>query len=268
MKFFKKSLFFLLFILGSLWVYWGVTKTPVEKKGIETIQENSVNIAVFSDIHSDLKNLNKALEIAKRENMDFLIVTGDLTTLGKNSELNEIKKTLDESGFEYFVLPGNHDLWWDKKYKEDNFKEVFGKDYQSFIKNNVKFILINNADVDLGLGEAQERWLKEEIKKCLKVYCLVFAHIPLNHPKSLYVMGADNQLVASQTGELIKLVADNKVKEFFAGHLHLSSAYEKQGLKTTIVGAVAAERNFQSPKFLEIEYQNEKLEKREVFLPN
>lgn len=267
MKLIKKYLL-LLFILGGLWFFWGVIKTPVEEKRMETVQENPIKIAIFSDIHSDFKNLYKALKIAKRDNSDFLIITGDLTTLGKISELNEIKELLDNSGLEYYVLPGNHDLWWDKKFKEDNFGEVFGKDYQSFNKNKVKFILVNNGDVDLGLGEAQEKWFREEIKECLRVYCLVFTHIPLNHPKSLYVMGADNRSVASEAGKLIKLLVENRVKELFAGHLHLSSSYFLDGLQTTIVGAIASERNFQSPKFLEVKYLNGELEKKEIFLSN
>ena len=268
MKPIKKYLLFSLVILGSWWFYQGAIKTSEEGKKIKIVQENPIKMAIFSDIHSDFRNLQKALDIAKSDNIDMLIIVGDLTTLGKESELNEVKEILDKSGFEYYVIPGNHDLWWDKKFKEDNFGKVFGRDYQSFKKDNLKFILINNGDVDLGLGKAQEKWFREEVEECLQVYCLVFAHIPLNHPKSLYIMGADNKIVASQAGELIELLVKNKIRELFAGHLHLSSSYLLDGLQTTIVGAIASERNFQSPKFLEIEYQGGKLEKKEIFLPN
>lgn len=268
MKLIKKLLLLTMLILVSLWLYRGVERTPAGEKEIKTEQETSIKIAVFSDIHSDLNNLKKALEISKIDKVNILIITGDMTTLGKLSELNEIKEILDKSELEYYVVPGNHDLWWYKKYDEDNFRKVFEKDYQSFKNNHLKFILINNGDVDMGLGNVQERWLQEEVKECLQYYCLVFAHIPLNHPKSDYIMGANNQLVASQGGELIKLLVRNDSKEFFAGHLHLSSSYILDGLSTTIVGAITSERNFQSPKFLELFFINGKLEKKEVFLPN
>ena len=64
----------------------------------------------------------------------------------------------------------------------------------------------------------------------------------------------------------MEILKNNGVREIFAGLLHFSSSYELDGLKTNIVGAVTSERNFQSPKFLEVSAQNGNIKQEEVFV--
>jgi len=236
----------------------------VEESREEEIAEQVLNFAAMSDVHSDIESLKRALEIAKGEEVDFIIITGDLTSLGKRDELLEAKKVLDQSSFKYYSIPGNHDLWWSQKFNEDVFGEVFGQHFQSFKDKGVKFILVDNGSY-LGVDEKQMEWIENEVVECAQITCLVFMHMPLNHPSSVHIMGEDSPEVASQAAELVKLLVENKVKELFAGHLHFSSEYELQGLQTTVVGALTRARNPQSPKFLEV-WKGEELEKKEVFL--
>jgi len=298
MKFLKRVLILLL----TVGIIWGIREVgphfaplwrgfegagEVEKKNYKG--EKPSRFAVMSDVHSDWENFQKALEKAKTDmeigpsfvppvggttaGKGFVIITGDLTTIGTKNELLEAKKILEESGLRYYVIPGNHDVWWGRKYKRDVWEEVFGESFESFREDGAKFILINNGDAVGGINqfkvqsskfkvdeeETQMDWLKKETEECLKVYCLVFMHIPLNHPNSLHVMGEESPLVASEAAELINL-------EVFAGHLHFSSSYELDGLKTTIVGAVTRDRNLQSPKFLEVWEENGNSRKEDVFL--
>lgn len=283
MKFRKKVFVLLLILFGIFGMVWGVREIGErrEKGGAggpegQEITEKLIKFAVMSDIHSDWENFRKALQKAKNEGTEFVIVAGDLTTVGKESELLEAKRILDESGLKYYAVPGNHDVWWGRKFKDDIWGEVFGNSFQSFKDDGIKFILVNNGDGENGaigiigeiggIREKQEDWLKKEAEECLRIYCLVFMHMPLNHPSSLHIMGEENPAVASEAAELVKLFVKNQVREIFVGHLHFSSSYELNGLKTIVIGAVSAERNFQSPKFLTIKIQNSDLEKKEVFL--
>ncbi len=294
MKFFKKVLVLILIIGIIIGGIWGIGKFKVQSEKLKVAEEQKteepIKFAVMSDIHSDWENFRKALVKAKEDlggDEGFVIITGDLTTLGKKSELLEAKKILDESGLKYYVIPGNHDIWWGRKFKEDLWKEVFGKSFLSFTTSSrrsaglrgaskdseVKFILINNADGEggfEGFGDivGQMIWLENEAKECLRVYCLVFMHMPLNNPNSLHIMGEGNPKVASETGELKKLFVQDQIKEIFAGHLHFSSSYELEGLKTTIVGAVTSERNAQSPKFIEVTLNNGQIISTDVFVAN
>jgi len=305
MKFLKRGLILLL----TVGVIWGIREVgphfaplwrgfegagEVEKKNYK--EEKPFRFVVMSDVHSDWENFRKALEKAKTDmeigpsfaesdsasaGKGFVIIMGDLTTIGIKSELLEAKKILDESGLKYYVIPGNHDIWWGRKFEKDVWREVFGESFTSFKESGVKFILVNNGDGIGGIeefgsaswrsgenGVKQLTWLKKETEECLKVYCLVFMHIPLNHPNSLHVMGEESPLVASEAAELINLLVKNQVEEVFAGHLHFSSAYEQDGLKTTIIGAIASERNLQSPKFLEAWNEGGYLRKESIFLSN
>jgi len=269
-----KRILFLSLAIGVIWGFWGAWGRPEKGRrepAKKEIAEKSLRFVVMSDVHSDWKNFQKALETVKGSE-GLVIITGDLTTIGTKNELIEAKKILDESGLRYYVIPGNHDVWWGRKYKKDVWGEVFGDSFKSFKEGETKFILINNGDALQGFegvggnGEKQMDWLKEETAECPKIYCLVFMHMPLNHPNSLHVMGEENPLVASEAGEIKELLKKNGVKEIFAGHLHFSSSYEIDGLRTTIVGAVTSDRNLQSPKFLEVQWEDGQLKKQEVFL--
>jgi len=239
-------------------------------------QEQPIQFAVMGDIHSDWGNFRKALERAKEEMGDkgLVVVVGDLTTIGKKNELLEAKKILNESGLKYFVIPGNHDIWWGRKLKQDVWGEVFGKSFQSFLAEGVKFILLNNADGARGFdfykenGVGQMAWVEKETADCPQRVCLVFLHMPLNHPSSLHIMGEESLAVASEAARLKEIFKRNKVREIFVGHLHFSSQYELEGLETTVVGAITRERNFQSPKFLQVFMEGKERVKKEVFVGN
>lgn len=100
--------------------------------------EDSLKIATISDVHylsselvgdgkaydsykqnlgRDVDELHSALDVAidniKREKVDILLVTGDITNHGeKQSHLDfiDILRELKQSGIRTFVIPGNHDI--------------------------------------------------------------------------------------------------------------------------------------------------------------
>lgn len=235
--------------------------TPQVKE--EEIFQEPLKFAVAADIHLSFANLKKALSKVKGDGSEFVIIAGDLTSLGKDSELERAKEVLDESGLKCFVIPGNHDLWWSEKIKVDIFGKIFGAKYQAFKIAETKFILINNGSWQ-GMTDEQMDWVKKEVEECVIYYCLVFAHIPFNHPSSKHIMGEDSEKATLQAAELAKLFVEKGIKEIFSGHLHYASSYELDGLKTTIVGSLADDRNYQFPRFLEVTKIGEELEKKEA----
>ncbi|PIS13926.1 hypothetical protein COT65_01645 [Candidatus Shapirobacteria bacterium CG09_land_8_20_14_0_10_47_13] len=228
--------------------------------------QSDYTFAVISDIHADYDSLQKALDFARADGVSFIIVAGDLTTVGAPAELQKIKAVLAKNNLPYYVVPGNHDLW--SKGGLGNFTTVFGPDFQFFQKGEVKFILINNADGSKGVGEGQQEWLDQELADCFKLYCLVFAHMPLNHPYFTHVMGEGSPLVANQAAELVKKLTSHQVKKLFAGHVHYFSSYELDGLKTHTDGAVFSDKGTVSPRFLEITVSGSPttLEEKEVWV--
>lgn len=270
MKLFRRLLAVSL-VVFMLVVLFGRSQSRLERRALPSptpsIALSSFTFAVLSDIHSDYASLQKAIAKAQADGAEFIIVAGDLTTVGKREELNKVKNILAQGGVFYYVIPGNHDLW-SVKNRENPFREVFGPDYQAFQKDSVKFILIDNGDGSVGVDETQDNWLKQELADCPRLYCLVFAHMPLNNSVSRHIMGEDSPAVASQAARLVKELIRAKVKEVFAGHIHYLSSYELNGLKTTTDGAIFTDKGAEPGRFLEVTVHlpEIKLEKKEVWL--
>jgi outer membrane protein assembly factor BamB/predicted phosphodiesterase len=102
--------------------------------------------AFISDTHigsADGKaeqDLQRTVEdINKRTDLDFVVITGDITELGTNEQLPRAKKLLDGLKIKYFIIPGNHDAGWSESGGE-SFATVFGSDRFSFDHNGIRFI--------------------------------------------------------------------------------------------------------------------------------
>lgn len=235
-------------------------KVPSQK--IST--EKNISFAVISDIHSDYQNLEKVLEKIKNDKMDFVIVAGDLTTVGSLSEFKKVKEILDKSDLTYYAIPGNHD-YYGKIKLANPYKEVFGLNYESFQINKIRFILIDNAG---SFDTTQSNWVDSQIADCPKLYCLVFAHMPLNHEYLKHIMGEDNSDIEGQADLLVKKLVEFKVQKLYAGHVHYLSDYELEGLKTYTDGAVYTNKNTTPSRFLEVTVSQPdfKLTEQEVWI--
>jgi alkaline phosphatase len=130
--------------------------------------------------------LRETIKIFNQSDLDFVIELGDLKDIGENKEqtlsfLVEIENEFRKfQGPIYHVL-GNHDM--DNISKEDFFKHTEnsgntkGKAYYSFIRNRIKFIVLdanyNEDGTDYNCGnfdwtkafipDTQKIWLKEEL---------------------------------------------------------------------------------------------------------
>ncbi|MBI2039893.1 metallophosphoesterase [Candidatus Microgenomates bacterium] len=217
----------------------------------------SFKFALISDSHNDNVTLRKALAQIKKDypTIKFIIGLGDYSEVGTIDELKAAKKELDSAGFRYFVIPGDHDLW-DSRNKGEvptlNYNQVFGPAFQSFMEDNFYFILINNSDNYLGLGESQLTWLANELDKAKQqsgIY--LFAQEPLYHPSSDRVMGKVEGKLKLEAQRLVEMLSEATVKKVFFGDIHFFSEYEESqtGLPMVTIGAITSQRNTQAPRF-------------------
>ena len=210
-----------------------------ENKGIKN------KVAFMADIHNDMDSLDAALKLAKQDGVKVVIVAGDLTINGTRDELIEVMAHLGEGGVKYFAVPGNHDLY------NGLWGGVFGKEYQSFKLDNIKYILINNGNWR-GLGVDQKSWIEGEVKECLLIKCVAVMHMPLLNNFSKHVMGEYNAATLAEAGWLKNLLLKNNVKTGYSGHLHYNSDYTIDGWETILVGAISKDRNTETPRFTEM----------------
>jgi 3',5'-cyclic AMP phosphodiesterase CpdA len=119
---------------------------------------------------------------------DFIIHTGDITQLSRDSEFDDADQILRETGIAAFFVPGEHDMVDEgggKAFLTRHGKGSKGAGWFSFDHQGVHFVgLVNVADLKPGgmgnLGAAQLAWLKADLAgRGASTPIVVFAHIPL-----------------------------------------------------------------------------------------
>lgn len=235
-----------------------------------------LTLAILSDSHSDWDNLTKAIELVNQNQFDLAVFLGDLTKLGEPADLQQGQRLLETLKIPYYVLSGNHDLWFDRQSKLPagrHWQTIFSDtaspaclDYQDF-----NLVFLDNADEYQKIAE--ENW--SQTVNCLNktLPTLVFSHIPLYHPANERIMGQYEEALATQVSQLRQLLCEKKVKLALAGHLHSFAKYTypcNNGylLPMLISGALTQERNFQPPRFLEVTvFEDGTFEEKEIVLP-
>lgn len=113
-------------------------------KKIETATsgELAFNVAIMNDLHNNLTDIKTAVEhINQRDDVDFVLILGDLTNHGLAMEFEWACKVLAELKVPRFYAIGNHDSI---SFGRDIFKEHFAPFDYAFRYKNVKFIIYND----------------------------------------------------------------------------------------------------------------------------
>ena len=119
---------------------------------------------------------------------DFIIHTGDVSQLSKDSQFDDADQIIKEAGLEVFHVPGEHDVLDEGNGKA--FLQRYGKDakgggWYSFDHAGVHFVaLVNVLNLKAGgagdLGADQLAWLQDDLSKYgSSTPIVVFTHIPL-----------------------------------------------------------------------------------------
>lgn len=222
-----------------------------------TQSEEKLKVAIMADIHSDIEQFGKMLLKVKYNGTDLLIIAGDLIDNEKNGGLVDMKTILDKSGLKYAVVPG------DREKNLNNFKNIFGSNYQTIEMKKVKFILIDNTSWH-GLGAEQKKWIEKEVGNCQEKICVAIMHKPLNNLFSAQIMGEGNEKVVLEAQWLRELLIKSGVRRIEAADLHYSTSYELEGIRTDIVGAISRLDNLQSSRYTELMISENSIERRVV----
>ena len=257
-------------------------------KNVYAGKDTVVEVAILSDIHDDTANLKIALDKVKDRGIENVFILGDLTAYGDIPSLNKIKDVLEESGVEYFILPGDHDLGqsWDS----GNFVSVFGKEYGEADISGYNFVYFNNSANFTVIGPSAISWIETELPQA--DFFLLSQPLyteELAPPFNRIFMGSTNDevtdealaekqdAVRSQGEMLLSLVRESaEVKALLAGDHHKSSSEvdpKRSSLVHFAVGAVTSDfkgypqKIWQSPRFSVLSiYQDGSYEVSDVVL--
>ena len=138
-------------------------------------QKKNFRFAFISDTHigspngSAEEDLRRTVaDINAQKDIAFVVLTGDITELGKESELRLAKQILDSLQIRYYIIPGNHDTGWSES-GGLGFNRAFGNDKFHFTYQGIHFIgCASGPYVRMSDGHVPRsamNWMEQELKK-------------------------------------------------------------------------------------------------------
>lgn len=171
------------------------------------------------DLRRTVKDINT------QSDLDFILVTGDVTEMGTKLEIKLAKSILSELKKPYYVIPGNHDTGWSESGGVD-FIKAFGDDKFTFDHKGYRFIACASGPyVRMSDGHIPRDavvWLDKILKKTAEDMPIIFInHYPIDN-------SLDNWYEAT-----------DRIKKFniqyaICGHGHANQALDFEGVPGTM----------------------------------
>jgi outer membrane protein assembly factor BamB/predicted MPP superfamily phosphohydrolase len=190
-------------------------------------RRSEVRYAFLTDIHvSPGKDSEEALtQIVDEVNngdFDFVILTGDLTNVGSDAELQAVKRVLSGLKVPLHVISGNHENTWSESVGE-TFHSLFGDDRFVFDSGKYRFLgMPTGPYMRMGNGHTKKEdveWLKKVLTdpSSQNKILIVAAHYPL-------MDGIDNWY------DITEVLKRSRVSFVMCGHGHKLSVHNFDGI--------------------------------------
>lgn len=190
---------------------------------VATLTAGAQKMAILSDIHITPGNasepqLREAVREINAGDYDLVVMLGDLTNEGSDTELANVKSILDQITHPLFVVPGNHELTWSQSATKTIF-DLWGND--RFVTEVDSLVIVGIACgpyMKMGDGHIKQEdlhWLRRTLDERVSPGKRVLS---LNHYPLLADL--DNYV------EYINLLSDYPVVAHLNGHYHRWRTYE------------------------------------------
>ncbi|MEO7310177.1 MAG: PQQ-binding-like beta-propeller repeat protein [Chitinophagaceae bacterium] len=175
----------------------------------------SPNGAAEEDLRRTIADINGQTGIA------FVVITGDITELGMDSELLLAKRILDSLNIKYYIIPGNHDTGWSES-GGVSFTSIFGADKFLFDYNGIRMMgCASGPYVRMSDGHIPRdavNWMDSVLQKTDSRQPLIFFnHYPLDNSLDNWYEGVD------------RLKTKNTIA-YLCGHGHANKAFSFEGI--------------------------------------
>lgn len=223
---------------GALWAMQGgiasstllgsANATPAPSASFTFLQVSDSHIGFAKAANPDARVTYReavAKIIAMPAKPDFILHTGDVSQLSRDSEFDDADQILREAGVTAFHVPGEHDMLDEgngKAFLEryGRTTEALGDGWYSFDYKGVHFVgLVNVKDLRPGgagkLGADQIAWLGKDLARHpASTPIILFAHIPLWTLYGPWGWGTDDAAAA------LALLARFGSVTILNGHVH------------------------------------------------
>jgi len=194
---------------------------------IVAINGNDTKFAWFTDTHIGPNGADKDLISAVKDvnslsNINFVIVSGDISEMDIGKNLDTAKLILDQLNVKYYIIPGNHDTKWSSS-GCTKFKKIFGSERFNFEYNGIRFIGLHQGPVmrmSPGFFSPEDlRWINSELKnlKNAKQPIIIVTHYPIDESVSNYV-------------EFLNIIKNYNIQFILHGHGHSNKTFNFSGI--------------------------------------
>ena len=194
------------------------------------MQAQSVfRFAQLTDLHLSPNNpnptedlLRSVAQINATDNIDFVLVTGDITEEGDRASMEKVKSCLDLLKVKYYVALGNHETKWSDS-GCTAFGEIFGSERFEFEHKGFLFLGFNSGPLmRMAYGHVVPqdiRWMTERMEQAGKDKPVVLvSHYPMKEGD------VDNWY------EVTDAVRPFNVRLFIGGHYHANQVHRYDGI--------------------------------------
>ncbi|OYT28218.1 hypothetical protein B6U98_05385 [Thermoplasmatales archaeon ex4572_165] len=182
-----------------------------------------MKIVHISDIHCNLGSdyddsmFKKGLNLVNNEkDVDFVFISGDLTTNGLLTEYEMARDRVDKIDHRCIIVPGNHD---ERNLGYHLFPEFFGIPSFTYSIDKVSFVGLASSEPDKNeghLGRARHTFIETGVKKGKSLTIVGFHHHLIPVPNS----GRETNII-EDAGETLDILLKHKVPLVLMGHRHV-----------------------------------------------
>lgn len=169
-----------------------------------------------ADLSRTVHDINARLDIA------FVILSGDITEMGANAELELAKAILDSLNKPYHIIPGNHDTKWSES-GATKFAELWGSDKFVFEFGGYRFIGLHQGPLmrmgDGHFAPEDLRWLDS-----------VLVNLPDKKEPLFFVTHYPIDPSIDNWYELLDRVRQYNIQAMLCGHGHRNRALDFEGI--------------------------------------
>ncbi len=132
-------------------------------------------VAFIADTHVYYEETRRLIKILNgRNDIDFIMVVGDITNQGLLREYEWSVEIFRESRYPFLVVIGNHDAL---TFGRDIYRDIFGAYNFSFMYKSVEFVCFNDNKWEFGGGVPDFAWLEGAVAGILSPLSVLACHI-------------------------------------------------------------------------------------------
>lgn len=196
--------------------------------------QSALRFFVIGDNHGPREVYKELLGKAKASGATFAVNVADLTEHGTAEELQAVLTLEAAVGLPVYHVVGSHDIKSDPS--RDTWRQHVGPAYQAFTVGTARFLLLDNADRQVGFPAEELRWIDRTLAADANRTTFLFYHRPFGLP--LEGLFGDDETAASRTSNdaFRAILRQHRPTMIFSGHVHTYLPYTVEGVPAYVTG--------------------------------